>query len=227
MLQQHLNIIVPTLNEAANIERCLLSLQNARHAGHVVCVVDGGSVDDTISLATPLADHVVSGPPGRAAQLALGASVAAPGDLWFVHADSVLPYDGWQHVEAALANEEVQWGRFRVRLSGSAKAFRVIEFMINLRVRLTGIATGDQALFVRRSTYDEIGGIPHIPLMEDIAFTRRLRARSWPRSVAATVQTSSRRWESKGVVRTVVLMWWLRLAYFVGVSPARLARWYR
>lgn len=227
VLQRHLNIIVPTLNEAAHIRRCLQCLQGARNAGHLIWVVDGGSTDNTLGEASLLADHVLRGDAGRAAQLELGARSTTSGDFWFVHADSVVPPDGWQHVQAALDREEVSWGRFCVSLSGRAWPFRVIETMINLRARSTGIVTGDQGLFIRRGTFDEVGGIPQIPLMEDIALTKALRARAWPETLRATIQTSSRRWETRGIVRTVLLMWWLRLAYFVGVSPERLAKWYR
>lgn len=226
MLQRHLNIIVPTLDEAAHIRNCLVSLQDARAAGHRVWVVDGGSSDNTIEMASTLADHVLRSRPGRATQLELGARAADSGDFWFLHADCVVPKDGWKHVQNAL-EEGAAWGRFSVSLSGSARSFRVIEYMINLRARASGIVTGDQGLFVERTTFEKVGGIPQLPLMEDIALTRKLRAQAWPKTLDATIQTSSRRWEDRGIVRTVVLMWWLRLAYYFGVAPERLARWYR
>jgi rSAM/selenodomain-associated transferase 2 len=155
-----------------------------------------------------------------------GARLATGDVLLFLHADTVLPMDADRLVGEALGAGRA-WGRFDVRLSGLGRALRVIEALINLRSCLSGIATGDQALFVRREAFERAGGFPDIALMEDVALSRRLKSYGRPACVHVPVVTSSRRWEEGGVVRTVLLMWWLRLAYWIGVDPARLARWYR
>jgi len=219
------SIIVPVLNEAASIRGTLKSLSAAREAGHEVIVVDGGSADDTVALARPAADHVLSAPRGRARQMNAGARIARESILLFLHADTRLPPGALPAVVAALS--ERAWGRFDVRLSGHRRVFRVIERLISLRSRCTGIATGDQAMFMRRSCFEQVGGFPDIPLMEDLALSRALRCLGRPACLRLRVETSSRRWESGGVVRTVFLMWRLRFAFALGASPSRLAPRYR
>ena len=222
-----ISVIVPALNEAAAIADMLVPLQRARAAGHEVIVVDGGSTDTTIEHAQPLADRVITSPAGRARQMNAGAAVASGDILWFLHADTLAPGDATDALCAALADGKRCWGRFDVRLSGSRWPFRIIERAMNLRSCLTQIATGDQGIFVTRVAFDAIGGFADIPLMEDIALSKRLRRRSAPACLTARLVTSSRRWEQNGILRTVLLMWRLRLAYFLGANPATLAARYR
>jgi rSAM/selenodomain-associated transferase 2/rSAM/selenodomain-associated transferase 1 len=203
----------------------LHDLQALREHGHEIIVVDGGSLDDTRNIAGPLTDSVIASERGRAKQLNQGASVATGEVLWFVHADSTVPPDADHGILSALDGSKV-WGRFAVQLSGRNPVFRIIERMMNLRSCVSGIVTGDQGLFVLRGTFEQAGGFPDIALMEDVRLSRRLKRYSRPACVRARLLTSSRRWEQNGLIRTVLLMWWLRFAHFVGVSPSRLAQWY-
>lgn len=221
-----LSIVVPTFNEALTLQETLQRLQSLRVVGHEVLLVDGGSSDGTQTLAKPLVDRVMQAPRGRARQMNVGASVATGDVLLFLHADTTLPEATPRLLCAALRRPGVAWGRFDVRLSGQQFRYRIIEFFMNLRSRLTGIATGDQALFVKRDVFQQLGGFPDLPLMEDLALSRRLKRQARPICLQARVTTSSRRWERDGWLRTVLLMWGLRLAFALGVSPARLARVY-
>lgn len=225
-----LAIIVPTLDEAAAIEAALEPLAPLRARGAVVVVADGGSRDGTAELAAPWADRVVQAPRGRAAQMNAGAQApeaAAADALLFLHADTRLPDGVDRIVASALAAEPLAWGRFDVALDAEGWPYRLIETMMNLRSRATGICTGDQALFVTRDAFAALGGFAPLPLMEDIDFCRRARRLAPPLALRARVVTSARRWQRRGVWRTVALMWWLRLAYFFGADPAALARRYR
>ncbi len=226
MLPPRLSIIIPVLNEARSLQAHLPLLQSARAAGHELILVDGGSTDDGPALAAPLVDKLVRSPAGRAAQMNAGAAQASGDVLLFLHVDTRLPEGAITLLQQAFVQPAVQWGRFDVQLSGTQPAFRVIETMINLRSRVSGVATGDQALFLRAGLFHAIGGFPAIPLMEDVAITKTLRRLSRPLCLRERVTTSSRRWEQHGIVRTVLLMWWLRLLYVCGVSPARLRDMY-
>jgi rSAM/selenodomain-associated transferase 2 len=218
------SIIVPVLDEARAIEAALAPLQAWRAAGAEVVVVDGGSRDATRALAAPFADRVLTAERGRAAQMTAGA-VASTGDvLLFLHADSVLPADAMAAVVAGAALAE--WGRFDVAIEGADPLLALVALMMNLRSRLTGIATGDQAIFVARAAFEAAGGFPAIPLMEDVALSKALRRRSRPVCLRERVLTSGRRWERRGTLRTILLMWRLRLAYALGADPHRLARRY-
>jgi len=219
-----LSIIIPAVDEAEGLATTLPSLAGLRHAGHEIIVVDGGSRDDTRRRAGPLADRVLISGRGRARQMNAGAAAATGDMLLFLHADSLLPGDAAAAIARAMSAS--CWGRFDVRLSGSEWPFRVIEAFMNLRSRVTGIATGDQAIFVEREVFEQIGGFPDIPLMEDIAISRLLKARARPACPRQRVITSTRRWRSKGIVRTVILMWRLRLAFALGADPRGLARRY-
>jgi rSAM/selenodomain-associated transferase 2 len=189
-------------------------------------VVDGGSVDGSAALARPYADRVLAAGRGRAVQMNAGAAVAVGDVLLFLHADTRLP-DGADGLLREALTGRRQWGRFDVRLSGRRPLLRVVERLMNLRSGLSGIATGDQAIFVRRPLVEAVGGFAPIPLMEDIEISGRLRhAAGWPACVRVPVLTSSRRWEQGGTLRTVLLMWRLRLAYSFGADPSVLARRY-
>jgi len=223
---ERLSIVIPVLNEAAGIVEMLAALVPLRTAGAEVIVADGGSTDATVQLATAFADQIVLAPRGRARQMNTGAGGAHGDVLLFLHADTRLPADALVNLEAAL-DDGAQWGRFDVRIGGRHTMLRVVAALINLRSRLSGIATGDQAIFVRRAAFDEVGGFADYPLMEDLALSDALRKRWKPACLKAKVTTSGRRWEQHGVWRTIVLMWTLRSAYRLGVSPKVLARHYR
>ena len=216
-----LSIVLPVLNEAQAVRAALEALAPLRGRGHEVIVADGGSADGTAELARARCDRVVSSARGRAVQMNAGASHATGDALVFLHADTRLPPDADSAVIDAIGNHV--WGRFDVDIEGRHRLLRVVGWAMNLRSRLTGIATGDQAIFVRR---DAFGGFPEIALMEDVAFSREMKRRGAPACLRARVRTSGRRWESRGVLRTIVLMWRLRLLYFLGARPERLARLY-
>jgi rSAM/selenodomain-associated transferase 2 len=219
-----LSIVVPTLDEAEGIAATLHSLQTLRGLGHEVIVADGGSRDDTVALAAPLADRVIQAPRGRARQMNAGAAAATGDALLFLHADTRLPAEAAEDIAAALARRA--WGRFDVTIEGRSPWLAVVAGFMNLRSRLTGIATGDQGIFVTRAAFDQIGGFPDQPLMEDIELSKRLKRLGPPASPHDRVATSGRRWERHGVWRTILLMWRLRFDYWRGVPAERLARRY-
>lgn len=221
-----ISIILPVYNEENNILDTLHCLQSYRQAGHEIIVVDGGSKDNTLMLAHQAADSVIVSKQGRAIQMNNGAAVASGDIFLFLHADTRLPENALS-VISADAKAEHLWGRFDVQLSGKAIIYRVIEGLINVRSRLSSIATGDQAIFVERKLFESVSGFPEIALMEDVALSRRLKKISAPLCIKQKVITSSRRWEVNGVLRTVLLMWKLRLYYFFGVSPDHLSKLYR
>ncbi len=223
---KRLSIIIPTLDEAEGIVATLESLGELRRRGHEVIVVDGGSSDGTATLAAGFADRVVAASAGRAGQMNAGARAASGDALLFLHADSRLPDEADCLVLQGLAHGGAAWGRFDVRIASAHPVLRMVETMMNLRSRLTHICTGDQCMFMRRDAFDAVGGYPGQALMEDIAISARLRRLSAPLCLRERCLTSARRWESRGVLRTIVLMWWLRLQYALGVAPARLARGY-
>lgn len=217
---------MPVLNERDAMCHHLPWLQPLRGEEHELILVDGGSSDGGPEAVADLVDQSLSAPAGRARQMNAGAAVASGEYLLFLHVDTVLPDDAAERILEALQRPRAVWGRFDVRLSGDRPVFRWIESLINLRSRCSGIATGDQALFVVRQVFEQLGGFPDIPLMEDVALSRALRRRARPVCLRQRVITSSRRWERNGVVRTVVLMWWLRLLFALGFSPSRLYRLY-
>lgn len=223
---ERLSLVVPTLNEAAGIVAALDALAPLRLRGHEVIVVDGGSGDDTVALALPRADRVLVAPRGRATQMNAGAEVARGGIFVFLHADTLLPKDAERAIIEGLAASGRAWGRFDASIDGSSPLLPVVAFFMNWRSRLSGIATGDQAIFVRSEAFRRAGGFPSLALMEDVSISRILKRRSPPLCLRERVVTSGRRWERGGVVRTVVRMWWLRLRFFFGAEPARLARSY-
>lgn len=221
-----LSIIVPVLDEAALVAERLAALKPLRRRGAEVIVVDGGSLDDTVTAARSHADLVVGAARGRAAQMNAGASVADGEVLLFLHADSRLPPEADRVILDAMTVSGRKWGRFDVAIEGRHPLLPVIAFFMNWRSRLTGICTGDQGIFVRRDVFEACGGFPSISLMEDIALSRLLKRRGRPRCLGRRIVTSGRRWESRGAVRTMLLMWRLRLAYFLGADPRRLAAIY-
>ncbi|WP_413914638.1 TIGR04283 family arsenosugar biosynthesis glycosyltransferase [Candidatus Skiveiella danica] len=223
-----LAIVMPVLNEAAGIEAALRALAPLMARGVRVLVADGGSADDTPARARRFGGvEVIEAARGRAAQMNAGAQAASGARvLLFLHADTTLPPDADRLIEQALAGGRHVWGRFDVRIAGRPRMLRVVAACMNVRSRWSGIATGDQALFMTRAAFDAIGGFPEQPLMEDIEMSKRLRTLSRPACLRERVITSGRRWESRGVWATIVLMWRLRWAYWRGASPQVLARRY-
>jgi rSAM/selenodomain-associated transferase 2 len=221
-----LSIIVPALDEAGGIVATLAALQPLRARGAEIIVADGGSRDGTAALAAAHADAVLVSPPGRARQMNAGAAAAHAENLLFLHADTRLPERADALITQALAAGSA-WGRFDVIIEGRPAMLKVVAWMMNQRSRRTGIATGDQAIFVRHSVFDSLGGFPDQPLMEDIELSRRLCRIGPPACLRARVITSGRRWEARGVWRTIFLMWRLRWRYWRGESPASLAKAYR
>ncbi len=220
-----ISIIVPVVNEQSCIVAFLEALQCYRKNGHEVILVDGSSSDDTIKLAANLVDMSLLSAPGRARQMNLGAKYAKNSVLLFLHSDTYLPKSTDSIILNALSSQN-SWGRFNVKLDGKQKIFRIIERLINLRSKLTNIATGDQAIFINKEIFDKVNGYPEILLMEDIALSKILRQQYTCCCLANEVTTSSRRWEKNGVLRTIVLMWKLRLLYFIGTKPDILYKLY-
>jgi rSAM/selenodomain-associated transferase 2 len=220
-----LSIIMPVLDESAEIDAALRLLALYRARGAEVIVVDGGSSDNTVALARPFATQVLAAARGRAEQMNAGAATAKGDVLLFLHADTRLPADADRLILDGLARTPRAWGRFDIRFDDGGW-LRVVALMMNVRSRLTGICTGDQALFVTRAAFDSIGGFPSIALMEDVAASARLKRVSRPLCLHARVTTSGRRWRRHGIWRTILLMWRLRLAYFFGADPKRLAQTY-
>ena len=221
-----LSIIMPVLDEGEGIAPTLDALSDMRALGAEVIVVDGGSRDATIQRARLRTDRVLSAPRGRALQMNAGAAKATGDVLLFLHADTRLPRHADLVVLTGLERSGRAWGRFNVKIEGRSPLLVLVGWLMNLRSRLTGIATGDQAIFVRRDTFQAIGGFAEIPLMEDVALCKRLKRVSRPLCLSERVVTSGRRWEKNGVLNSIILMWRLRLAYFFGADPKELARQY-
>lgn len=219
-----LRIVIPVLNEGAALTERLAALQGLRAQGAQLVVVDGGSNDESWARARPWVDRLVRSAPGRGLQMNAGArdaTLSPAHGLLFLHADTELPDDALQAMESAL--NERPWGRFDVQLNAPGATLRLVESMMNLRSRLSGIATGDQALFVRTDVFEAVGGFPDQALMEDIELSTRLRKIAKPACLRQRVRTSARKWQKNGVWRTIFLMWRLRLAYFFGTEPSELA----
>ncbi len=215
--------MVPVLDEALRLPMLLAALAPLRRLGAEVIVVDGDSSDGSAAVAAPLADTVIAAPRGRAAQMNAGAAGARAPWLLFLHADTQLPAG----TMAAITTSRADWGRFDVRIDGRSRWLPVVAAFMNLRSRLTGIATGDQAIFVRRAVFEAAGGFPAQPLMEDVELSRRLKRHSRPDCRRERVVTSGRRWDERGAWRTIVLMWRLRWLYWRGTPAERLAALYR
>ena len=218
------SIIIPTLNETNIIQTCLLALQFIRTDCEII-VVDGGSLDNTAVLAQHLADKVIICTKGRSLQMNRGADHATGNVLMFLHADTYLPKNALALIEQHISQHK-QWGRFDIALNGNSFMLKIIAFMMNWRSRLTGIATGDQVIFVTQQLFNKVGQYPEINLMEDIALCNMLNKISRPICLKAKVTSSTRRWEHNGLYKTILLMWCIRLAYFCGTDPQKLAIMY-
>jgi rSAM/selenodomain-associated transferase 2 len=225
-----ISVIIPTLNEETSLPRTLACLSSS--ALTEIIIVDGGSTDGTLNLAQEFCArtvnaHIITAPRGRARQMNEGAKVSQGEILLFLHADTQLPAQAGQVIESALAKHTAVGGRFNIRFDSPSVWGRVISTFMNHRSRLTGIATGDQAIFVRRHVFELLRGFSEIPLMEDIEFSGRLQQAGRTVALRDSVVTSFRRWDAEGPLRTILLMWALRFLYWVGISPLRLSRWYK
>lgn len=226
-MQQQLSIIMPVLNEAATLEATLSGLQDLRARGHEIIVVDGGSRDSSVTLARKYADRVLMSGAGRALQMNAGTDVASNEILLFLHADTQLPAQADSLISAALEPRAARWGRFDIRLNNKNPLYLFIAWTINWRSAISGIATGDQAMFVERQFFERVGCFDALPLMEDVALSKKLLYFAWPSRITTPVVCSARKWEQGGVLRTIVLMWCLRTAWFFGADPDKLrARYY-
>jgi rSAM/selenodomain-associated transferase 2 len=217
------SIVIPALNEAGAISATLRALATARARGAEVIVVDGGSQDGTTEIAASAADHVIIAEPGRANQMNAGVRSASGEILLFMHADSIAPRDVDLLLVQAVGGAQLAWGRFDVHIESDVRMLRLVAALMNMRSRITGIATGDQGIFTTRPLFEALGGFPRQPLMEDIAFSRSAKRLAAPICLRDRMHTSGRRWERHGVFRTILLMWKLRLAYFLGTDPRDLA----
>lgn len=222
-----LSIIVPILNEEKQLPDFLSHLQEWKNKGHEVLLVDGGSIDGSIALAHRAGFSVISSVTGRASQMNLGARASKGSVLLFLHADTYLPPAADALLFAGLACGNYLWGRFDVSLTGRVFMLKIIAWLINKRSQFTGIATGDQAIFVTRKAFESVAGFPLLPLMEDVALSRKLKQLSAPYRIKRKVVTSGRRWECRGIWRTIFLMWRLRFAYWRGVPAEELAKLYK
>lgn len=226
-----IGIIIPTLDEERALSPTLASLESANF--DEIIVVDGGSRDQTQSLvesyqvAVPSrAIRVIESLPGRARQMNAGASESRADMLVFLHADTRLPVDARATIETVASDSQFVGGRFDVQFEHDRGYAWVISRMMNLRSRWSGISTGDQALFVRRTVFQQLGGFEDIPIMEDIEFTSRLRRVGKIASLRSKVITSFRRWEQRGPLRTIIKMWTLRFLFWMGVKPHILHQYY-
>lgn len=221
------SIIIPTLNEAQHIQTCLQALQPLRGGSCEIIVADGSSTDNTVSFALEFADKVIATPRGRARQMNSGATHATGEILIFLHADTILPDNALTSIQTHMEESNATWGRFDIRLDSDHMLIKTVAHMMNWRSRLTGIATGDQVIFVKRSTFFDIGQYLDLDLMEDIALSKALKKLSPPICLKDKVTSSARRWQQNGILKTIVLMWLLRLRYFFGADPKHLAILYR
>ena len=222
----HVSVIIPVLNEGRSLRDLLESIQSWRKNGHEIILVDGGSDQRDNDSVEHLVDKTIKTPAGRALQMNEGAKQARNEIFFFLHADSSLGDNSISDLVQGLQMSKHAWGRFDIKLSGRHWMLRMIESMMNARSRITGIATGDQGIFVYREIFNQINGYANIELMEDIEISKRLKKISRPLCLTTHITTSSRKWEQKGIVKTMALMWFLRLAFFIGVSPRRLSSIY-
>jgi len=221
-----ISVIIPVLNEENSLRECLSVLQGFRTRYLEIIVVDGGSTDRSAEIATPLADKFLVAARGRANQMNVGAANARGELFLFLHGDTLLPGNGLQELQRRVEGEDAFWGWFNLKFSNPASCFTVISTLMRVRSKLTGICTGDQTLFVDAKLFNSIEGFPDVPLMEDVAVCKRLKNYVRPIILNNAVISSSRRWEKNGTLRTIFLMWWLRLQYWIGVSPESLAAIY-
>ena len=219
-----LSIIIPVRNEASHLPSLLNALQKRKSDNTEVIVVDGCSEDDTLNVICQKKNRILRSEPGRAQQMNTGARHAKGKYLWFLHADSKVDFDFESIIESGLKNKK--WGWFNIRLSNTKIIFRVIESMMNYRSKITSVATGDQGIFIHKNIFIEQGLFPSIALMEDVKFSKKIRSSESPFISDTPLETSARRWEENGPIRTIFKMWTLRLLFFLGASPNWLDKQY-
>ncbi len=212
------SIIIPVFNEADNIQNCLFSIKKQKYPCEII-IVDGGSTDKTLEIARPFADKTIHSDKGRATQMNKGAQYASGDILLFLHADTLLPNNALELLSQIFKQQSNAWGRFNIELAGQAIILKIIALMMNWRSCFTGIATGDQVIFINKTLFGSVGGYPEIALMEDISLSSTLIKLSRPHCLNATVISSGRLWEQHGMVKTILLMWSMRLRFFLGENP--------
>lgn len=224
MAKKYISIIIPTLNEGVGVSAFLSQLQPLRNDCELI-LADGGSSDNTRAKANGLVDHIVDCNKGRAVQMNAGAAIASAPILLFLHADTFLPVNAIEAIRRGF-EEDHRWGRFDIQLDDASKILSIVAWMMNKRSRWSGIATGDQAIFIEKTLFEQLSGFAEISLMEDIDLSSRLKKYEKPYCIDSKISTSARRWNSFGIVKTIGLMWWIRLQYFLGVKPNYLAELY-
>jgi rSAM/selenodomain-associated transferase 2 len=220
-----LSVVIPMLNEETQLPDLVHNLRSNLPRETEIVVVDGGSTDASVEVCRNAGLKVVTSAAGRALQMNRGAQDVRGDVILFLHADTRLPPQAFDLIQTAM--EKCVWGRFDIKIEGAPQFLKVVAWLINLRSRITGIATGDQAIFVKSNVFKEMGGFPRQPLMEDVDLSAQLKKRSRPACLRTVVRTSGRRWEKHGVFRTIVLMWWLRWQHWIGVPLERIARSYK
>lgn len=227
------SVVIPVRNESLEVDNFIKKNQESLKSANEIIFVDGQSSDETLQKLNNIAlvesstgkFKIIASDPGRGKQMNTGAVTANSDVILFLHVDTVLPENGLEQIKEKIKSGEL-WGRFDVQLNDEQLIFRIIENMMNWRSTLTNIVTGDQGIFVRKDLFNLVGGYPEIPLMEDISFSACLREISPAKRIKSPVITSARRWQDKGIVRTIFLMWLLRFSYWLGISPEKLANWY-
>jgi rSAM/selenodomain-associated transferase 2 len=220
-----ISIIIPAINEAGNIKEAIATIELSKNIE--VIVVDGGSQDDTVAIAQSLGVKVISSSAGRAAQMNAGAMAASGEILLFLHADTRLPTGFDAMIPIVLQQTGTVAGAFNLRIDASLLSLRWVEWGVNLRSRFCQMPYGDQAIFVTKQIFQEIGCFPELPIMEDFELIRRLKRTGRILIISVPVVTSARRWLQKGVLKTTLLNQIVIIAYLLGVSPKRIHSWYR
>lgn len=220
-----ISIIIPVLNEEKNISAALENVERLNGEKEII-VVDGGSIDNTMDIVKKKGIMLLSSQKGRGCQMNRGAEIANGDTLLFLHADTTLPENAITRIAETIKNHKIVGGRFDVRFDDDRFVFKLIAFLMNWRSRLTGIFTGDQAIFIRKSVFKDIGGYLEIPLMEDIALSKKMKRTGRVACLGDSTITSAKKWKEEGIIKTILLMWFLRLLYFFKISPRFLSRIY-
>lgn len=219
-----LSIIIPVLNEGDALTPFLKALILLKSQGVELIGVDGGSTDNSFELLSTYCDTSIQSSAGRSTQMNAGALKAKGHTLLFLHADTYLPSTALTDIEHALSQNN--WGRFNVQFEPNNLLLRITAYLMHHRSKFTHVCTGDQALFFKKKFFNQLNGFADIPLMEDVDISKRARKLSPLYALTSKVTTSSRRWQKHGTLKTILLMWWLRWLYFIGVEPCTLHKKY-